>query len=58
MTQRSKIQFEVTYQFEVIRPAIVSKYEVETRGRIYTFEAVNVGDVRLSEIIIVETFAE
>jgi hypothetical protein len=57
-TERNKIQFQVRYQVEVIRPAIVSKYEVETRGRIYTFEPVKVGNGRFSQIIIVETSAE
>jgi hypothetical protein len=57
-TERNKIQFQVSYQVEVIRPAIVSKYEVETRGRIYTFEPVKVGEGQFSQIIIVETPAE
>jgi hypothetical protein len=50
-----RIKFRIRYYLDVVRPAIVSKYEVETRGRIYTFDAVKVGDAGAAQLTIIET---
>jgi hypothetical protein len=50
-----RIKFRIRYYVEVVRPAIVSKYEVETRGRIYTFDAVKVGDAGAAQLTLIET---
>jgi hypothetical protein len=53
-----KIVLRLSYQLEVVRPAIVSKYEVETRGRIYNFDTVKVGDAGTSQLTLIETFPQ
>ena len=53
-----RIKLRIRYYVEVVRPAIVSKYEVETRGRIYTFDAVKVGDAGASQLTLIEPFAQ
>jgi hypothetical protein len=49
-----KIRLRVKYQLEVIRPAIISVYEVETRGRVYNLESFKLGDVAVAQTTIVE----
>jgi hypothetical protein len=53
-----RIKLRVRYYVEVVRPAIVSKCEVETRGRIYTFDAVKVGDAGASQLTLIEPFPQ
>jgi hypothetical protein len=53
-----RIKFRIRYYVDVVRPAIVSKYEVETRGRIYTFDAVKVGDAGATQLTLIEPFAQ
>jgi hypothetical protein len=49
-----KIRLRIKYQLEVIRPAIISVYEVETRGRVYNLETYELGDLGMAQVTVVE----
>src|ERR1700722_3541979 len=50
-----RVKLDIKSCVEVVRPPIVSKYEVETRGRIYMFDTVKHGDVATAQVTFVET---
>jgi hypothetical protein len=50
----TKFHLQTTFVVEVVRPAIISKYEVATRGRVYTFDLVQVGGLFASQLTLVE----
>ena len=48
------IKIKLRYPFEVVRARIVSKFDVETRGRIHIFEGVPIGAFGTQHVTIVE----
>lgn len=50
-----RINIKLTYPFRVIRPKIVSKFDIESRGRSHTYEPVSMGAFGASQLTIVES---
>jgi Restriction endonuclease len=49
-----KISIQLHYVFEVVRARIVSKFDIETRGRSHVFEGFPIGPLGLQHVTIVE----
>jgi hypothetical protein len=48
------IRIKLKYPFEVIRARVISKFNVETRGRSHVFEGVPIGAFGMQQVTIVE----
>jgi hypothetical protein len=49
-----RIKLTLTYQFQVVRPKIVSKFDIESRGRAHILEPVSMGSYGTSQVTIIE----
>jgi hypothetical protein len=52
-----KLKLKIQYEIEIVRPPIISQYEISTRGRIYNLAAVTSGGA-IAQVSFVEIFKQ
>jgi hypothetical protein len=48
------IKMKLRYPFEIIRAPIVSKFDIETRGRVYVYQGIPIGNYGSQQVTIIE----